>query len=97
MGARLLRALAPAAPIVGGVTVDFLREHGRIDSPVLVVVVLIVAIAWMWRRPEARGPRRLLLAYVTVYWLLATWTGATLPTPWSSSAAAPPRSVKAAR
>jgi len=65
---------------VDGVTVDFLREHGRIDSPVLVVVVLVVVIAWLWRRPDARGPRRLLLAYVTVYWLLATWTGATLLT-----------------
>ncbi len=65
---------------MGGVTVDFLREHGHIDSPTLVVGVLIVVVVWLWRRPGARGPRRLLLAYAALYWLLATWTGATLLT-----------------
>jgi uncharacterized SAM-binding protein YcdF (DUF218 family) len=65
---------------MGGVTVDFLREHAHIDSPTLLVAVLLVVVIWLWRRPDARGPRRLLLGYVALYWFLATWTGATLLT-----------------
>jgi uncharacterized SAM-binding protein YcdF (DUF218 family) len=88
-------------PVAGSrdafVTVDFLREHARIDSPTLVVGVLLLVVIWLWRRPEARGPRRLLCAYVAVYWFLATWTGATLLTFGVAHGLAPLAGAESAR
>ena len=58
--------------------IDLLREHARIDSPVVVVGVLLLVLVWLWRQPSSRGARRLLLGFVAVYWLMATRTGVTL-------------------
>jgi uncharacterized SAM-binding protein YcdF (DUF218 family) len=60
------------------VILDSLKQYARIDSPVAVLAVLIVVAAWLWRRPGARGPRRLLVAFAVVYWLMATPIGAQL-------------------
>jgi uncharacterized SAM-binding protein YcdF (DUF218 family) len=56
---------------------DFLQRP-RIDSPAVVVGVLVLVVAWLWRRPPARGPRRLLLGFAAVYWFLATRIGTSL-------------------
>ena len=58
--------------------VAILKQYARIDSPVVVLSVLIVVAAWLWRRPGARGPRRLLIGFAVVYWLMATPIGAQL-------------------
>jgi uncharacterized SAM-binding protein YcdF (DUF218 family) len=60
------------------VIVDFLKQYARIQSPGVVVCVLVIIAGWLWRRPGARGPRRLLIGFVAVYWLLATPIGAGL-------------------
>jgi uncharacterized SAM-binding protein YcdF (DUF218 family) len=60
------------------VFVNILKQYGRIESPILVVTVLVIVAVWLWRRPAARGPRRLLVAFVAVYWFLATPLGADL-------------------
>ena len=62
------------------VTLDFLKQQVRIDSPIVVVGVLAIVAVWLWRRPDARGPRRLLFGFVAAYWLLATPVGAGLLT-----------------
>ena len=62
------------------VTIDFLKQQVHIDSPIVVVGVLVIVVAWLWRRPDARGPRRLLLGFLAAYWLLATPVGAGLLT-----------------
>jgi uncharacterized SAM-binding protein YcdF (DUF218 family) len=79
------------------VTVDFLRQHARIDSPTVVVGVLVVVVVWLWRRPDARGPRRVLLGFVSAYWLLATRVGATLLTFGIAHGFTPLRSRESAR
>ena len=58
--------------------IAFLKQYARIESPVVVVCVLVVIVGWLWRRPGARGPRWLLTGFVAVYWLLATPIGAGL-------------------
>lgn len=58
--------------------VNILKQYARVDSPVVVLTVLIVIAAWLWRRPAARGPRRLLAGFIVVYWLMATPIGAQL-------------------
>ena len=57
---------------------DFLKQYVRIDAPAVVVGVLAIVLAWWWRRPGARGPRRLLIGFVALYWLLATPIGTAL-------------------
>lgn len=58
--------------------IDFLKQYGRLSSPAFVVCVLLVAVVWLWSRPGARWPRRLLAAFLAVYWLMATRIGAGL-------------------
>jgi uncharacterized SAM-binding protein YcdF (DUF218 family) len=62
------------------VIIAFLKQHAHMDSPMIVVGVLAVVVVWLWRRPDARGPRRLLVAFVAAYWLMATPVGAALLT-----------------
>ena len=58
--------------------VDVLKEYARIESPVVIVTVLVIVAVWLWRRPVARGPRWLLAGFIAVYWFLATPLGADL-------------------
>jgi uncharacterized SAM-binding protein YcdF (DUF218 family) len=60
------------------VIVNYLKEYARVDSPMFVVGVLVIVAGWLWRRDAARGPRRLLIGFVGVYWLMATPIGAGL-------------------
>jgi uncharacterized SAM-binding protein YcdF (DUF218 family) len=62
------------------VIVDLLKQYGHVESPAFLVGFLVVVVVWLWRRPDARGPRRLLLGFVAAYWLLASPAGAGLLT-----------------
>jgi len=48
----------------------------RFDSPLVFVIVLAVVAMWWWRRPASRGPWRLLVAFLAVFYLAATPVGA---------------------
>ena len=55
---------------------QFLKGSIRFDSPLVVVTVLFVVAVWWWRRPSSRWPRRLLVAFLTMSYLVMTPIGA---------------------
>ena len=79
------------------VILDFLKQNARIDSPIVVVGVLVIVVVWLWRRHDARGARRLLLGFVAAYWLLATPVGAGLLTFGVAHGLTPLQNVESAR
>jgi uncharacterized SAM-binding protein YcdF (DUF218 family) len=60
------------------VIIHFLKEHAHLDSPIVVVGVLVIVLGVLWRRAGVSGPRRLLMGFVAAYWFLATPIGAGL-------------------
>jgi uncharacterized SAM-binding protein YcdF (DUF218 family) len=57
------------------VTRDIVKELIRFDSPTAIVAILLVVTIWWWRRPSSRGPQRLLVAVLVVFYLAATPIG----------------------
>jgi len=55
-----------------------LKSLLRFDSPLVVVLVLLIVALWWWRRPASRWPRRLLVACLAIFYLVATPIGATV-------------------
>jgi uncharacterized SAM-binding protein YcdF (DUF218 family) len=56
--------------------VDFLKLHLRPSSPLMVIIVLGVATAWLFARPGSRKPRVFLLMVLMGYVLVSTPLGA---------------------
>src|SRR5206468_3591201 len=54
----------------------FLKTLLRFDAPLVLVAILLIVAVWWWRRPSSRGPRRLLVAFLVVFYLAATPIGA---------------------
>ena len=52
------------------------KDLFRLTSPLIPVLVVGGATAWLVARPSSRGPRRLLLAFVLLYWLASSPIGA---------------------
>jgi uncharacterized SAM-binding protein YcdF (DUF218 family) len=57
---------------------EFVKEQLRPASPLTLFLVWTVGVAWLWRRPESRAPRRYLLAVVALFFVLTTPIGAEL-------------------
>ena len=53
----------------------FIKGSIRFESPFVVVVVLAAVAIWWWRRPASRGPWRLLVGYLLVFYLVSTPLG----------------------
>ena len=56
----------------------FIKASIRFESPFVIIVVLAVVAIWWWRRPSARAPWRLLVAYVVTLYFVSTPLGANL-------------------
>src|SRR4051794_26438321 len=56
--------------------ISFLKESVRFDSPLVIVCMLAAVAFWWWRRPASRAPWRLLIAFLAVFYLVATPIGA---------------------
>jgi uncharacterized SAM-binding protein YcdF (DUF218 family) len=59
-------------------TLDFVKEHLHLSSPVWLVILLAAGTAWLWRRPLSRGPRWYFTGLVLGYWFATTPFGANL-------------------
>ena len=59
-------------------TTSFIKELIRFDSPITIVAVLLAVTIWLWRRPSSAGPRRLLAAFVVIFYAASTRAGAAL-------------------
>ncbi len=56
--------------------VDLLKSHFHLTSPLPIVLAGAAVVGWLYLRPAARGPRRLLVALLVCYWIAATPLGA---------------------
>lgn len=56
----------------------FLKEYFRLSSPLGLVLLLVVGVVWLWRRPASRWPLRYWAAVALGYWFVMTPVGATL-------------------
>jgi uncharacterized SAM-binding protein YcdF (DUF218 family) len=56
--------------------ISFIKALLRPDSPLVIVAVLAVVVVWWWRRPASARPRRLLVAFLAIFYLAATPIGA---------------------
>jgi len=55
---------------------NFVKASLRFDAPLVTLVVLAVAVVWLWRRPSSRGPVRMLTAWLAIFYLASTPIGA---------------------
>jgi uncharacterized SAM-binding protein YcdF (DUF218 family) len=55
---------------------DVAKEQLHLSSPLAVVLLLAVAVVWLWRRPTGRAPRWYLAIAFVGYWLVTTSVGA---------------------
>ena len=58
--------------------ITFLKTLLRLDAPLVLGVILAIVAVWWWRRPLSRGPRRLLVTYLVLFYLSATPIGANI-------------------
>jgi len=58
------------------VILDFVKERLHLSSPLALVLVLAIGVAWLWRRPASRGARVYFTAVLFGFWLAATPIGA---------------------
>ena len=56
----------------------FIKEHFHLSSPLGLVLLLVVGVVWLWRRPASRWPLRYWAAVALGYWFVMTPVGATL-------------------
>jgi uncharacterized SAM-binding protein YcdF (DUF218 family) len=56
----------------------FIKQYVRISSPLALVLLLVVGVVWLWRRPESRWPLRYWAAVALGYWFVTTPVGAGL-------------------
>jgi uncharacterized SAM-binding protein YcdF (DUF218 family) len=62
--------------VIAASVIELLKANLRLDSPLPFLLALAAGVAWLYLRPSSRGPRRLLLAALIVFWLVATPLGA---------------------
>ncbi len=55
---------------------EFLKAQLRFDAPLPSVLFLAIVALWWWRRPSSKGPFRLLVAGLIVFYLATTPMGA---------------------
>jgi uncharacterized SAM-binding protein YcdF (DUF218 family) len=55
-----------------------LKEQCRLSSPLGLVLLLVIGVVWLWRRPASRWPLRYWAAVAFGYWFVMTPVGATL-------------------
>ena len=58
--------------------IDFIKDHGRLDSPLPIVVALVVGAVWLWWRRASVLPRVYVALLAAGYWFVATPFGANL-------------------
>src|SRR3989442_12109769 len=58
--------------------VELLKTYARPGSPLALVLLLAVGVAWLYMRPSTGGARRLFLAMLLGYWAVTTPLGAAL-------------------
>ena len=57
---------------------NVIKDAVRFDSPIVIVTVLLVVAIWWRRKPASRGPWRLLVAFLALFYLSATPIGSGL-------------------
>jgi uncharacterized SAM-binding protein YcdF (DUF218 family) len=56
----------------------FVKGAIRFESPLVVVAILTAVAIWWWRRPGSRGPWRLLVGYLAIFYFVSTPIGSNL-------------------
>lgn len=56
----------------------FFKDNVRLSSPLGLVLILVVGVIWLWRRPASRWPLRYWIAVAFAYWFVMTPVGAAL-------------------
>jgi uncharacterized SAM-binding protein YcdF (DUF218 family) len=56
----------------------FIKDNVRPASPLGLVLLLVVGVVWLWRRPASRWPLRYSAAVAAGYWFVMTPAGAAL-------------------
>lgn len=59
---------------------EFVKDQCHLSSPLPLLVVFAIGVAWLWRRPQSKWLRASAVAVMVGYWLVTTTLGARMLT-----------------
>jgi uncharacterized SAM-binding protein YcdF (DUF218 family) len=62
------------------VILEFIKDQCHLSSPLPLLALLAIGVAWLWRRPASKWLRAYTAAVLVGYWLLTTSLGAWIVT-----------------